>query len=93
MDEGYVTDLSLQGCAIETQRILMPDEYIQLHLMLRPKGLRITVGKVRWSRHTTMDGFNQHGRVSEHPLFPSFVRPTSRRKRMSALWQTALGNY
>jgi hypothetical protein len=50
LDEGYITDLSSQGCAIETERILMPDEYIQLHLLLRPQGLRVTVGKVRWSR-------------------------------------------
>jgi hypothetical protein len=52
MDKGYVTDLSSQGCAIETERLLMPDEYIQLHLLQRPKGVRVAVGKVRWTRHT-----------------------------------------
>lgn len=39
------------------------------------------------------EGFNQHGRAAEYPLSPSSVRPTSRRKRMSALWQTVLDNY
>ena len=49
MDEGYVTDLSSVGCAIETHRILIPDEYIQLHLILPKDGLRVRIGKVRWS--------------------------------------------
>ena len=30
MDEGEVRDLSLPGCAIESSRCLIPDEYVRL---------------------------------------------------------------
>jgi hypothetical protein len=49
LDEGRVIDMSSLGCAIETRRILIPDEYIQLHIILPTDALRVTVGKVRWS--------------------------------------------
>jgi len=35
LDEGEVRDLSLPGCAIESSRCLIPDEYVRLHVLCR----------------------------------------------------------
>jgi hypothetical protein len=49
MDEGQVLDLSLPGCAIESSRCLIPDEYVRLHVLLPHHPVRMEVAKVRWA--------------------------------------------
>jgi hypothetical protein len=49
MDEGEILNLSLPGCAIESSRCLIHDEYVRLHLLLPHNTVRIEVAKVRWS--------------------------------------------
>jgi hypothetical protein len=48
MDEGEVRDLSLPGCAIESSRCLIPDEYVRLQMLLPHDAVRVEVAKVRW---------------------------------------------
>jgi hypothetical protein len=48
MDEGEVRDLSLPGCAIESSRCLIPDQYVRLQVLLPHDGVRVEVAKVRW---------------------------------------------
>jgi hypothetical protein len=49
MDEGEVLDLSLPGCAIESSRCLIPDEYVRLQVLLPHHAVRVEVAKVRWA--------------------------------------------
>lgn len=49
MDEGEILNLSLPGCAIESSRCLIHDEYVRLQVLLPDNMLRIEVAKVRWS--------------------------------------------
>ena len=49
MDEGEVLDLSLPGCAIESSRCLIPDEYVRLQVLLPHQAVRVEVAKVRWA--------------------------------------------
>lgn len=48
LDEGEVLDLSLPGCASESSRCLIPDEYVRLQVLL-PDQVRVEVAKVRWA--------------------------------------------
>ena len=50
LDEGEVVDLSLPGCAIESSRCLIPDEYVRLHVLLPHHAVRVEVAKVRWAK-------------------------------------------
>jgi hypothetical protein len=47
LDEGEVLDLSLPGCAIESSRCLIPDEYVRLQVLLPHQAVRVEVAKVR----------------------------------------------
>jgi hypothetical protein len=49
MDEGEVLDLSLPGCAIESSRCLIPDEYVRLQVLSPHHAVRVEVAKVRWA--------------------------------------------
>jgi hypothetical protein len=49
LDEGQVVDLSLPGCAIESSRCLIPDEYVRLHVLVPHHVVRVEVAKVRWA--------------------------------------------
>jgi hypothetical protein len=49
MDEDEVLDLSLPGCAIESSRCLIPDEYVRLQVLLPHQPVRVEVDKVRWA--------------------------------------------
>lgn len=49
MDEGEVLDLSLPGCAIESSRCLIPDEYVRLQVLLPHHAVRVEAAKVRWA--------------------------------------------
>jgi len=49
MDEGEVRDLSLPGCAIESSRCLIPDEYVGVQVLLPHHAVRVEVAKVRWA--------------------------------------------
>jgi hypothetical protein len=49
LDEGEVVDLSLPGCAIESSRCLIPDEYVRLHVLVPHHAVRVEVAKVRWA--------------------------------------------
>lgn len=42
-------DLSLPGCAIESSRCLIPDEYVRLQVLLPHQAVRVDVAKVRWA--------------------------------------------
>jgi hypothetical protein len=48
LDEGEVVDLSVPGCAIESSRCLIPDEYVRLQVLLPHDAVRVDVAKVRW---------------------------------------------
>jgi hypothetical protein len=41
--------LSLPGCAIESSRCLIPDEYVRLQVLLPHQAVRVEVAKVRWA--------------------------------------------
>src|SRR5688500_4546725 len=49
LDEGEVLDLSLPGCAIESSRCLIPDEFVRLQVLLPHHAVRVEVAKVRWA--------------------------------------------
>jgi hypothetical protein len=49
LDEGEVLDLSLPGCAIESSRCLIPDEYVRVQVLLPHRAFRVEVAKVRWA--------------------------------------------
>lgn len=49
MDEGELLDLSLPGCAIESSRCLIRDEYVRLQVLLPHHAVRVEVAKVRWA--------------------------------------------
>jgi hypothetical protein len=49
LDEREVLDLSLPGCAIESSRCLIPDEYVRLQVLLPHQAVRVDVAKVRWA--------------------------------------------
>ena len=49
MDEGEILNLSLPGCAIESSRCLIPDEYVRLQVVLPHNAVRVEVAKVRWA--------------------------------------------
>ncbi len=49
MDEGEILNLSLPGCAIESSRCLIPNEYVRLHVVLPGHAVRVEVAKVRWA--------------------------------------------
>lgn len=46
LDEGEVLDLSLPGCASESSRCLIPDEYVRLQVLLPD---HVVHAKVRWA--------------------------------------------
>jgi hypothetical protein len=48
LDEGEVVDLSVPGCAIESSRCLVPDEYVRLHVLVPHHAVCVQVAKVRW---------------------------------------------
>jgi len=45
MDEGELLDLSLPGCAIESSRCLIPDEYVRLQVLVPHHAVRVEVAK------------------------------------------------
>jgi hypothetical protein len=48
-DEGEVLNLSVPGCAIESPRCPVHDEYVCLQLLLPNNVVRVEVAKVRWA--------------------------------------------
>jgi hypothetical protein len=60
LDEGEVLDLSLPGCAIESSRCLIPDEYVRLQVLLPHHPVRVEVAKVRWGgRQSVRPGISE----------------------------------
>jgi hypothetical protein len=52
VSEGYVRDLTVPGCLLETALLLEPGQSVQLRVFLdKTRPMRIDLGVVRWTRN------------------------------------------
>ncbi len=69
MDKGEILNLSLPGCAIESARRLIPDEYLRLQVLLPHQVVRVEVAKVRWAEGNRFGlEFLKFGEADQHRL-------------------------